>query len=125
MEQISGANPPPVTPVPKQPVTGTNSARALSTPSLAQFAINQMVNKNKDAPLPEIKVSEGIVNNAPKPVGVFKDPDTGMFVTMLRNPTNGKIDQFPTEKALNLYAWVSRQSNPISQDDTVTVDIRT
>ena len=125
MEQISGANPPPITPVLKQPVTGTISAKPTSTPSLAQFAINQMVNKNKDTPLPEVKVFEGIVNNAPKPVGVFKDPDTGMFVTMLRNPTNGKIDQFPTEKALNLYAWVSKQSNPAAQDDTVTVDIRT
>jgi hypothetical protein len=128
METISGGRSPSVTPVPKQPVTPISAAGiipAKSTPSLAQFAINQTVNKGKvPSPLPDVKDWGGIVDNSPKPVGVFKDPDTGVFVTMLRDPSSGKVDQYPTEKALELYAWLDKQMKPSTISETPSVNIK-
>ena len=128
METISGGRPPSVTPVPKQPVisnTAAGTVPATLTPSIAHFAINQSVNREKPLyPLPDIKGSEAIIDNSPKPVGVFKDPDTGVFVTMLRNPNSGKVDQYPTEKALELYAWLDKQMKPSDFAKTLSVNIK-
>jgi hypothetical protein len=118
-----------VTPPPAKAAPGRDMAMAQvavsqptsNTPSLAQYAINQMVNKAQKAEaLPNGKGYDGI--NGLKSLSIFKDTDSGQYVTIIRNQTTGEVEQFPDEKALSFYRRMQSELGSLSRTPTLDIE---
>lgn len=104
----SGLTPPKLTPPPSV------TARAPvveNIPSAAQFAVNQQLAAKQPAPKDnaekrDVKTSEVSL----KSVAIFKDPGSGLFVTIFRDQDTGEVrEQIPDEKALEFYARLASE----------------
>lgn len=115
-------------------------------PSLAQFAINQMVNKSKQQS-PELTVrkeqqailetgTKSEVAITPRSLSIFKDSDSGKFVSIFRDLSTGKvIEQIPDDKLLAFYSRLEKELGTFGKipaaeiqelsQDIVPLDIKT
>jgi len=103
MKQGIGA-PPPSVPPPLKPQGKSEqvqrSGPADKAPSLAQFAINQMVHRTP----------EGVSTANLQSLSIFKDMDSGQYVTIVRE--QGEIkEQIPDDKLLEFYTRLEKELN--------------
>jgi uncharacterized FlaG/YvyC family protein len=119
---------PPTPPLPTQGRVTTQEIKAdppreiaATAPSIAQFAINQLSNRQS-----KIHGGEGINNPAVgKSLSIFKDTESGRYVTMYRN-ADGKVEQIPDERALEFYARIAGELDHLLEDPKKpAVDIET
>jgi len=70
-------------------------------PSLAQFALNQSLHRTAPP-------QDG--GQAHRSLSIFKDTDSGRFVTLFRDGTSGQItEQIPDERVLEFYVRLERE----------------
>jgi uncharacterized FlaG/YvyC family protein len=120
----TGLRPPPPTATTRheavQLVTVPNTL-AKGTPSIAQYAINQISNKHA-------KISEDSQRTPPavgKSLSIFKDTESGRYVTMYRDPTKGTVEQIPDERTLEFYARISVDLDKILNPKESNIDVET
>jgi uncharacterized FlaG/YvyC family protein len=83
------------------------------TLNVAQFAINQTLNK-------EAKQSvQGDISR----LSLFKDINSGQYVSIVRNENGEVIEQIPDERILEFYARLEQQLNKPEQSKAVQVDV--
>ena len=118
----TGLTPPKLTPSPPLPSVAPVST---NIPSAAQFAVNQQLAAKQPAPKDsaekrDVKTSDVSL----KSVAIFKDPGSGLFVTIFRDQDTGEVrEQIPDEKALEFYSRLASElQHAGKQHDAVNVE---
>jgi hypothetical protein len=107
MTQTIGDRPsPPPPPAARAAAPAKNApAGGANLPSLAQFALNQTLNRLAAAAPPE----EGAAAPAPRALSIFRDSDSGQLVTLFRDSASGETEQIPEERVLAFYARLAQE----------------
>ncbi|MCA3269060.1 MAG: hypothetical protein INF44_01790 [Thalassospira sp.] len=120
----TGIIPPKITP-PTPPPAVVAAPISDNIPSAAQFAVNQQLAAKQPAPKDsaekrDVKTSDVSL----KSVAIFKDPGSGLFVTIFRDQDTGVVrEQIPDEKALEFYSRLASElQHAGKQHDAVNVE---
>ncbi len=82
------------------------------TLNVAQFAINQTLNKSATPSM------QGDISR----LSVYKDLNSGQYVSILRNENGEVIEQIPDERILEFYARLEQQLNKPEVNQNVFID---
>lgn len=80
------------------------------TPSLAQFSLNQTLQKLGRATEPASEKTGQEVDLSLRSLTIFRDADSGKLVTLYRDEANGRVtEQLPDERVLEFYSRLGRE----------------